>query len=113
MRDGGYSMWLVLVFGGITLVAAGLQAWRFREPRTGVIRAMTAATVFAVLSGLSSNLAAVFYHVSGRDDWYHDPEMPRIVMRGLAEATGPLTLGFSLLGVAWLLLAFGIRRAQA
>lgn len=113
MRAGGYSMWLVLLFGGITLVAAGLQAWRFRERRTGVIRAMTAATVFAVLSGYSSNIAAVFYHVSGRDEWYRDPEMPRIVMQGLAEATSPVTLGFSMLGVAWLLLAFGMRRAES
>jgi hypothetical protein len=112
MKDGGFSMWAVLLFGGTTFATAALFALKGQLRKLAGIRAMTWSTVFSILSGIASNFIAVMFHVTGNDDWYRDPEMPRMVMRGLGESIVPAVLGFSLLSLAWLLVAVGTRRSQ-
>lgn len=110
MRAGGFGMWVVLLFGLITLFTAGRFAFKPREDAVGILRAMSAATVFSVLSALSSNLAAVFWKVPNTEEWAKSPDMPLIVMTGLAESLTPCMLGFTMLGLAWLMTAVGYRR---
>ncbi len=109
-RAGGLSMIFVLLFGAMTFGAA---IWFMRRPDAryvGMIRALSVATVFSVLSGITSDLAAVFTKVPGDPSWAHSPDMPLIVMRGLGESLAPAILGFSLLSLAWLVTAVGVRR---
>jgi uncharacterized membrane protein len=112
-RAGGYSMVLVLLFGALTLVAAVVFIRKPKEQHVGTIRALSTATVFTVLGGFTSCLAAVFTKVPNRPEWAHSPDLPLIVMTGLGEALTPAILGFSLLSLAWLLTAAGVRRLGA
>lgn len=110
MHEGGWSMWVVLLFGGITMVTAILFAWRPVEEKLGFVRGMTTATIFAILSGLASNLAATFSHVVTRDEWHSYPDIVLAPMAGISESLATPVLGFTLLAIIWLITAIGIRR---
>jgi hypothetical protein len=106
---GGYAMWIVTALGLACLVVSVRFAIRAEPRRLAVIRALTWAQVFSVLSGLLANFLAVMWHVA------RDPEMSRdplpSIMVGLGEAVHPGILGFTLLSICWLLVAVGVRRA--
>lgn len=110
-RAGGFVMFFVLAFGVLTLGVAARYAFEPREHHTAMIRALSASTVFSVLCGTAANLATVFATVSQNDEWRHSPDMPFIVMMGIAESLTPAMLGFSLLSLAWLVTAAGVRRS--
>lgn len=110
LRSGGAPGLFVLLFGVMALASAARFAMR---PDTGAlpgIRAMTAATGFAVLTALAANFTAVMWKVTGRAEWARDPELHLLVMRGLGEAVTPAILGFAVLAITWFLVAFGRRR---
>jgi hypothetical protein len=108
MMAGGWSMWIVLIFGLATLVAAAVFVFRRDLGKLALVRALTLATVFAVCTGLCANVAAVMTHAAGRTDI----PVHVMVMQGLAESLAPGILGFTMLSVGWLLVAVGTRRAQ-
>jgi hypothetical protein len=110
MLEGGVPMVFILVFGVVTLVAAGLFMWRPEAHKVGFLVWMSAATVFATLSGIISDLGAVFTKVPSNPEWAQSPDVHLIVMTGLGESTRPGTLGFSLLMLVALLVAVGYRR---
>lgn len=106
-------MFVVLLFGGLTMATAAVFVWRPAERHVATIRSLSTATVFSVLTGLASNLAAVFSHVPTHPEWSKSPEMPLIVMTGLAESLAPVLLGFAMLTLAWGITAVGLRRLGA
>lgn len=112
-RSGGWSMFVVLFLGVTTLIASLALLRKPAERHIGAIRALSAATVFSILSGVTSDLAAVFTQVPNREEWAHSPDMPLIVMTGLGESLAPAILGFTLLTLAWLVTAAGMRRLGA
>lgn len=109
MRLGGYSMWIVLLFGIILLVATILFVRRPEEGKLGFIRGMTVANIFAILSGIAGNLAATFNH-AGFQTEANTVEAAASAMVGFSESLSPASLGFSVLAIAWLITAVGIRR---
>lgn len=110
MRAGGYSMWLILLLGGVALGVAVWFAIRPGERKLSFLRPMSVATVFAVLSGVFSDLGAVMHHVANRPEFAQSPDLHLIVMTGIGESMAPAVLGFSILSVTWLLAAVGLRR---
>ena len=108
MKAGGWSMWIVLLFGLGTMVAAGVFVFRRDLRKLALVRALTLATVFAIATGLCANVAAVMTHAADRTDF----AVSVVVMQGLAESLAPGVLGFTLLSISWLLVAVGTRRAQ-
>ena len=113
MRAGGVGIWIVTLFGLLALFGAGRFAWRADPDRLRGVVALTWATVFAIASAVSANLASVCWKVPNRPEWAQSPEMPLIVMTGIAESLTPAILGFTVLGVVWLLVAVGHRRLDA
>jgi hypothetical protein len=111
MKAGGFSMWVVLLFCIAALGTAVLFARRPKESLLGFFRGLSKATVFTILGGLASNLAATFYNVAHR--FADDPDRALIAMLGVSESLSPAILGFSLLGIAWLITAVGVRRLGA
>ena len=109
-RAGGYSMFLVLLFGVLALGTAAFYAWRPQERYVGMVRALSAATVFAILSGIAANVAAVMSQVPANPEWAQSPDVHLIVMTGLGESCAPAIMGFTLLALAWLVTAAGVRR---
>ena len=109
MKAGGWSMWIILIFGLGTMVAAGVFVFRRDARKLALVRALTLATVFAIVTGLCANVAAVMTYAAD-----HAPEghLVDVVMHGLAESLAPGVLGFTMLSISWLLVAVGTRRAQ-
>lgn len=107
---GGYSMFLVLVFGALAFATACIFAWRPEERRVGILRALSAATAFSVAAGVTANIAAVMSKVPRNEEWAHSPDVHLIVMTGIGESMAPAILGFTLLSLAWLVTAVGVRR---
>jgi hypothetical protein len=113
MRAGGVPIWIVLIFGLGTLVVAGLFIWRPEPRRLAMLRGLTVATCFAVLSGLASCLAAVMTKVPNNPEWAKSPDLHLIVMTGIGESLTTAILGFTILSLAWLMGALGQRRLVA
>jgi hypothetical protein len=112
LRAGGFPIWIVLVLSLLVLAASGHFALRADAKRLAIIKALTWATVFSIVGGVISNFMAVMWGVPDNDEWAHSPDMPLIVMRGLGEAVTPAVLGFTVLSLAWLFVAVGMRRIQ-
>ncbi len=110
MRAGGWAMWVVLLFGLISLVAAALFAYRPDERKIGFIRAMSASTLFSILSGVSADLAAVMSKVPAHPEWSKSPDLHLIIMTGIGESLAPAVLGFTMLSLVWMIAAVGVRR---
>ncbi|MBI5533946.1 MAG: hypothetical protein HY898_14590 [Deltaproteobacteria bacterium] len=110
IREGGFPMFAILIFGAILLVACGSFAWRPDPRRVETIRALSKVLVFSTLTGVASDISAVMHHVPGNPEWAHSPELHLIVMVGLGESMAPAILGTAFLTVAWLIMALGFRR---
>ncbi len=110
---GGWPMFVVLLFGVLTLIASVTFFRKPDERHIGMIRGLSVATVFTVLAAICTDLAAVFHNVPNNPEWAQSPDMPLIVMTGLAEALTPGMLGFTLLSLAWLVTGVGVRRLGA
>jgi hypothetical protein len=107
IRAGGYPIWIVLALS-IPMLYLGVRfAIAADARRLAMLRGLTWAQVFAVGSGVASNVIAVLWG-AGRAP-ADRPVLPRILI-GLGEALTPAVLGLSMLTVVWILIAFGLRR---
>ncbi len=106
-RAGGLGMYQVAIFGVIVLVAAARFALTPDERKVPFLRTMTGATLLSIMAAVSSDFAAVMWHVPER---FPPAEWPRVLMIGSFESLTPAVLGFALLSFAWLVKAVGMRR---
>ena len=106
-------MWIVLLFGLVVLASAIRFAVGPDERRIGFIRAMSTATVFSVLSSVAADIGAVMHKVPNHPEWSKSPDLHLIVMIGIGESMAPAILGFTMLALAWMITAVGMRRLAA
>lgn len=111
MREGGVGMWPVLVFGLITLGAAGHFAVRAERRSRDFAQSMVKVVAFAAATGLLTNLAAVFHYVTTHP--LPGERFRETVSEGLQEALGPAIMGSAFLTVVFLFVAIGQRRLDA
>jgi hypothetical protein len=110
LRAGGMAMGVILLFGGLTILASVLYLVRPGERRYEFFRALSMATLWASLAGLCAGTAMTLHGFMLRPEWAQDPQRPIILMQGLAESLCNPILGFCILAVAWFLVAFGAHR---
>jgi len=111
MREGGWPMWFILVFGLVALGASARFVAKPERRRLGFIKGMALATLLSTLTGICADLMAVFVHISER---YADkPDWHFYMLRGFAEALTPGVLGLPLLSLTALLCAVGMNRLPA
>jgi len=110
IRSGGIVMFVILAFGGATLVVAAMHARRPTVRRYDLVKSLSVATVFATLTGTAAGFAAVMHKVPLSPEWSHSPDLHLIVMTGLGEATSNAILGFAIMAICWMLVAIGTRR---
>ena len=108
IREGGFVMVFVLGFGLTALVAAVLFAARPARRKLPFLRGMSHATLFAILSGICADIAAVGHHVPQR--FAEDPKWYFAMILGIGESMAPGIIGFTLLSLVWLVSAVGERR---
>jgi multisubunit Na+/H+ antiporter MnhB subunit len=95
---------IILAVG--TAAYAVVYAWRPTESRLALLRPLSLATVFAALCSFSLGVAIVLNGLSATPDstaW-------RTVALGASETFGGLFVSFGCLTIAWLCVAFGLRR---
>ncbi len=109
-KAGGLPMWFILLFGLLSLLAAGAFAVRPDPRRVETVRSLSYATVFSIAAGIVADLATVGSKVPAHLEWSVSPKIHLIVMQGIAESLTPGVLGFSLLSLTWMLMAIGHRR---
>ena len=120
MREGGFSTWVVMLLGLITLATAGAFSIRADRRSLGFIEWMNRATLYATLVGLVANIGAVGHHVSGMmlGSWKLPPGNEGLtpasaLLMGIGESMAPALIGFALLSMSALLTAIGHRRMDA
>ncbi|HEY1811569.1 MAG TPA: hypothetical protein VGG74_04390 [Kofleriaceae bacterium] len=105
---GGWVMIVLLALAVPLLVIAAMFARSASPHRLSIIRALTTAMAFMAIAGVASDLASVAKHVAGDDEWLKDA-LP-YVLEGFSESMAPIVLAFPLIAIAWILVAFGVRR---
>jgi hypothetical protein len=108
IRDGGFSMWFILAFGGIALVTAFVFAARPDVRSERFIAWMGLATLGATLCGVASDIATTLYFVAGHE--MAPDRRVQIAMQGTAESMAPAIVGFAILSLVALMVAVGKRR---
>jgi len=99
---------LTLLIGLAPMAMAVAYAIRPSERRLALMRPLSLASIFAALSGLLVGVTAVLVGIGATDDvsaqvWHRGAV-------GLAEALVPSFVTFAFLAVAWIAVAFGMRR---
>lgn len=109
--EGGWGMWPVLVFGMVTVGAAGRFAWKPEIKQLGFLGAMALTTLGAIFNATWTDVAAVLQNLTEKAP-LPELEFRTTLVAGLMESTRPGTLGGILLTLACLLLSVGALRAN-
>ena len=99
-----------LVVSVLTLASAISLAIRPGERKLAVFRPLSVCTVMAILSSTATALVPTFRTAADASVVPWNSETTRQRLAGLAESMVTSVLGFSVLAVSWLLVAFGFRR---
>jgi hypothetical protein len=105
---GGFPMVFVAVFGLVAIASSVRFALAPAPGGARAIVAYAAAVVFVSLAGTAFDLVAVARYVA-REEPVGD-QLTTILVVGGSEALSPVILGFSLVAVAMLATAVGLRR---
>jgi hypothetical protein len=111
-KEGGFSMWFLLVLGIVAVASAFWFAVKPGESHYRVLKWMAVSILFAMLCGLTSGAAITFHVVASMEDATHEMRM-RIVIEGLGETLTNGVLGSALLMVTALFVAVGRRRLDS
>jgi len=111
LRAGGFTTWVVLVLGLVLLIAAVRFLVAASPRRLAFLRAMSLAYVAFIIGGVATNFTAVSFAIARAAPEDKPLDLPSLLY-GFGEALTPAGIGFSLLGLVWLLIAIGVRRAH-
>jgi len=109
-REGGFPMWFLLAFGALLLAAGARHAHRPDASRLRLTIALGAATLFTMVTAISTDLATVGHQAP--DYLARHPEMTlaSVLLQGMAESLSPAILGCTVLTLAALCVALGFYR---
>lgn len=107
-REGGWVMFPLLALS-IALLVQGIGFARNADPhRLSIIRALTTATVFCALVGTATALGSTCKYVISVPEAQKEPL--KYLLMGFAETMSIPALGGMGITLAWILVAFGVRR---
>jgi hypothetical protein len=108
---GGWMMVVVLAVGlPLVVTAAGFA--RAASPHgLSLVRTLGKAVAGAAVTGVITDLATTAKAVATNPELNKHPL--DYLLLGFAESMSPAVLGVSLLTIAWILVAFGVRRMPA
>ncbi len=110
VKLAGYLMWVAVLASGVGgLGTAILYAIRPTEGKLALLRPFSLAAIFAAVSSAAAGGAVVLQGLAASGP---NPNMSNVLM-GWAETLVPIYVAFAFLGVAWLLVAVGLKRAES
>jgi len=109
-REGGFPMWFLLAFGALLLISGARFAIRPDAARMRLTLALGAATLFTMITAISTALAMVGHHAPDYLARHPQTTMAVVLMQGFAEAMSPAILGSTVLTLAALAIALGCYR---
>ena len=110
VREGGFPIWFVLAFGGLSLLCSARYAATPSARRLRLAGALGLTTFLATITAVCADLEMVGHH--GPEFLAQHPEMQvyALLLQGGAESLSPSIVGFSMLTVSALLIALGCHR---
>jgi hypothetical protein len=108
---GGWMMFVVLAAGVPLLVTAARFARSASPQGLALVRTLAKVVAFAAVTGVITDLATTAKAVATNPELNQHPL--DYLLLGFAESMSPAILGFSLVTIAWILVAFGVRRMPA
>jgi hypothetical protein len=75
-----------------------------------MIRAFSVATMFSVLTAVTTNFFTVFYTAPQNPKFADSPDFGKIILIGCGESLTPLILGSAFLTLVWIITGVGMRR---
>ncbi len=108
---GGFPMVFVLVFGAVAIASAVRFALAPAGGGAGAVAAYAAAVLCVSVAGAAYDLARVCRYVQAQAPT--GDELLTVLVIGAGESLSPLILGASLVAVAALATAVGLRRRAA
>jgi hypothetical protein len=108
--EGGFPMWFLLVFGVATLLFATRFARAPSQRSLKTTFSFAGATGFTALTAICTDLAMVGHHAPKYLKTHPEMSLSEVLLQGLAESLSPGILGFTLLSLAALILAYGFQR---
>jgi hypothetical protein len=109
-REGGFPMWFLLVFGGISLISGARFALNPDSARLRLALAMGAATLFTMITAISAAVATVGHHAPEYLARHPQMTLASVLLQGMAESLSPAILGSTVLTLAALFIALGCYR---
>lgn len=110
---GGFSMWIILVVGGLGIAAAAAFAQRPAPDKLPRIESLLRAVAWSSVVGVATDFAAVGTKIPSNPEWAKSPELPLLVLQGFGESMSPLIFGGAICSAIALLLAAGHGRLRA
>lgn len=108
LAAGGYTTVIVLLLGTVMIATGARFAASADTHRLALIKALTWALVFAVVSGVAANLMVTLRTIVRDPDFAKEPLLP--LLEGIGESISPVILGGAIASITWILVAFGVRR---
>lgn len=115
IRDGGFPMWFILLFGAIAVYASARHALQPDPRRLQAIRGFSLATLWSTVSGTAAALGTTLHTLAGaRGPQFHlqNPDGPIMLLTGLAESMSALIVGGALLCLVGLFTGVAALRAK-
>lgn len=109
-REGGFPMWFLLAFAALLLISGARFALRPDPPRLRLTLALGAATLFTMVTAISTALAMVGHQAPDYLARHPETTMVVVILQGFAEAMSPAILGSTVLTLAALFIALGCYR---
>jgi hypothetical protein len=109
-REGGFPMWFLLVFGGLSLISGARFALRPDSARLRLALALGAATLFTMVTAICAAVATVGHQAPDYLARHPQATLASVLLQGMAESLSPAILGSTVLTLAASFIALGCYR---
>ena len=109
IQQGGWPMLLVLALGLVMLYLAVRYMLAANAARHLLLERLTNAMRYTVIGGVAANLSATAFN--SVDKAGDKPDFHLYLVYGVGESLTVALAGYTILGVVWLMISVGTRRA--
>lgn len=110
-QNGGFPMFVILVFGLLGAANAARYAWAPGPGRLPYLGALGGVIALAGFAGFAIDLMTVCTKVPANPEWAQSPDVGLILVQGFGESLSPVVFASGFLLAHGLLVALGLRRA--